>query len=260
MEFHGVFNWSYHLETRTDGRAVEYRLHLEGLSPARNPGDVRLVVEGGTSRMRGPGTDDECVLFPSEFKLGPIFLTPDDLVDPNRIGELLVPLKIESVTGADTIHYTVRAESLDEWHDLEMEIWRDESAGAVLRSELSAAGPDPYFNAGWGTLSAQFLVNQVGPQTIDPIAGCEIDLPLPADATRLVKLPGLVGFDSTAAPQETSAFYQAELAGIGWAPVAEPQVSGSVILLSYRRDKQMLEINIESSDRGAHVELLLSTE
>ena len=32
MSFAGAPDWSYHLETRTDGHAVEYRLHLEGLS------------------------------------------------------------------------------------------------------------------------------------------------------------------------------------------------------------------------------------
>lgn len=35
MSFADAPDWSYHLETRTDGHAVEYRLHLEGLSAAR---------------------------------------------------------------------------------------------------------------------------------------------------------------------------------------------------------------------------------
>jgi hypothetical protein len=117
-------------------------------------------------------------------------------------------------------------------------------------------GSDPLFGAGEGVLSGQFLVNDVGPQTIEPITGCEIDLPLPPDATRLVSLPGLIAFESTTTPTETINFYQAALAEAEWESLADPQIGTDAILLSYRRGEQMLEINIEASDEGLHVELL----
>jgi hypothetical protein len=114
--------------------------------------------------------------------------------------------------------------------------------------------------AGEGLLLSQFHVEQVGPQTIEPITGCDIDLPLPAGATRIIKLPELVGFDSAGAPQDISAFYQAALAEGGWAPAGEPQLGDGVILLTYGRDGQSLEINIEAKNGGARVELISSTE
>jgi len=260
MRFEGTFDWSYHLETRTDGNVVEYRLHLEGLSASHNPGDVRLVTEDGTNRMRGPGTDDECVQFPSDLDLGPLFLTPDDLINPQGFQEPLVSLDAETIAGVETTHYTLRQVYLDDWRDLEVDLWLGDPAGAVLRYDLRAGGPDPLFDAGEGVLSGQFLVNKVGPQTIEPITGCEIAVSLPPDATRLVRLPGLIAFESAATPAEIATFYQATLAEAGWEPLAELQVSADVALLSYRRGEQTLEINVETSDGGVHVEVLFGEE
>jgi hypothetical protein len=260
MSFAGAFDWSYHLETRTNGHAVEYRLHLEGLSAARNPGDVRVVVEDDTTRMRGPGTDDECVQFPSDLDLGPVFLTPDDLINPEGFSEPLVSVGTETVARVETIHYVLRQVSLDDWRGLEVDLWLDEIGGAVLRYDLRATGPDPLFDAGDGVLSGRFLLNEVGPQTIEPIAGCESDLPLLPDATRLVRLPGLIAFESAATAADAAAFYQVELVEAGWEPLVEPQVGTDAILLSYRRGGQTLEINIETGDEGVHIELLLGGE
>jgi len=258
--FEGTVMWGHHLETRTDGRALEYGLHLDGLDASRNPGDVRLVAQDGINRMRGPGTDDECVQFPSELDLGPIFLTPDSLFAPDQLSEPLVAVKPETIAGTETIHYTLRQASLGKWRDLVIDLWRNESTGATMRYDLRVTGADPLFEAGEGVLTGRFLVSEVGTQTIEPIAGCEIDLPLPHDATHLVRVPGLISFESAAAAAETAAFYQAELAKTGWEPVAEPQASGDAVVLSYRQGAQRLDINIEAKTGGVHVELLLTSE
>jgi hypothetical protein len=257
LSFEGTFRWGYHLETRANGRVVEYRLHLEGLEASRNPGDVRLVAQEGITRMHGPGTEDACVQFPSDLDLGPIFLTPDNLIDPDQLREPLAAVKLETVADLEAIQYTLRQASLDKWRDLTIALWRNEATGATLRYNLRAVGPDPLFGAGEGVLSGGFLVREVGPQLIEPIPGCDIDLPLPGGAARLIRLPELIAFDSAATAAETAAFYQAELAGTGWEPVAEPQMSDEAIVLSYQQDTRRLDINIETSVEGVHVELLL---
>ena len=65
---------------------------------------------------------------------------------------------------------------------------------------------------------------------------------------------------SAATPAEIATFYQATLAEAGWEPLAELQVSADVALLSYRRGEQTLEINVETSDGGVHVEVLFGEE
>ena len=257
IRFDGAFGWSYHLETRTDGEATEYLLHIDGVSPAHNPGDVRLVTRGGVSRMRGPGTNDECLQFPSDLDLGPVFMTPDDLIDPPRLSEALTGTSPTASDGDWLAEYSLRPDSLGQWRDPRIDLSRNEASGSVLRYGLQASGPDPLFDAGEGSLTAEFSVTEIGAQTIDPVAGCEIDLPLPGDATRLVKLPGLIAFESTMPSNEIAAFYQSALPAAGWESVVEPQVGGEAIVLSFGRGGQTLDISILAKDGTQLVELWL---
>jgi hypothetical protein len=259
LRFEGTFAWTYRLETRSDGEALEYRLHIEGVSAAQNPGDVRMVMAGDEATMRGPGTGDECVRFPSDLELGVSFLTPDDVIDPDDLESLDV-VGSETVAGRAAGHYAFLQEEAGEWRDLEGDLWLDEETRALLRYELRAAGSDPLFDAGEGTLEGQFLVSEIGPQTIEPIAGCEIGLPLPPGATRLVRLPGLVAFESAESPAEIVAFYQDELAEDGWEARGEPEEGVDATVLSYVRNGETLEINVEVQEEGALVELLIGRE
>ena len=83
-----------------------------------------------------------------------------------------------------------------------------------------------------------------------------IDLPLPPDATRLVRLPGLIAFDSRTGPAEIVAFYQVALAEAGWEAAREPQIDADTAILSYSRNGRTLEVEAEATTDGAHVEML----
>jgi hypothetical protein len=128
----------------------------------------------------------------------------------------------------------------------------------VLGYDLLLTGDDPLFGGGAGTLAGTFRVQAIGRQAIEPINGCEPALPLPADASRLVLLPGLISFDSPAAPEAIAMFYQDRLPGLGWQAEGEPQAGGSALVLALRRGDETLTVNIESRATGAAVELLFS--
>jgi hypothetical protein len=264
IRFEGTYAWSYYLESRTDGGAdggaTAYDLHIEGIEASQNPGDIRVVLESDVVRMRGPATDDACIQFPSDLNLGRSFLSPDALIPHQEIEAALRPVGTETIDGREATHYTLRQPSLADWQDVEIDIWKDTTNGATLRYNLRAAGSDPLFDAGEGTLSGRFVVRDTGPQTIEPITGCAIDLPLPPDATRLVRMPGLVAFESTATSDEAVAFYQTALTKAGWEPVTEPEVGVDAVLLSYRREGETLNVNIEIRRTGVYVELLLSKD
>jgi len=257
LRFDGETDWHYVLATRTNKQAIEYSLQLEGLSEARDPGDVRLVTQAGISRMRGPGTNDECLQFPSDHDLGMSFLTPDDLIAPAQVSEGLEELGTKQVAGVKARGYQVRQTKLGQWEQVEVNLWRDEKTGAVVQYDLKATGEDPLFDGGTGVLSGQFVVNALRTQTIEPVAGCEIDLPLPASATQLVKLPGLVAFDTTQSATDMVSFYQSKLAQAGWEVLAEPETGGEAQLLSYQQGERTLNINIETKAKVVHVELWL---
>ncbi len=89
LQFEGEYAWTYQLDTRANGQVTEQMLHLEGPNQAQNLGDVRLVSQAGTNQMRGAGTEDLCLQYPSGFNLGPAFLTPDDLISPATVSPLL---------------------------------------------------------------------------------------------------------------------------------------------------------------------------
>ena len=260
MRFDGTYTWRYRLETRSDGQALEYDLHLEGLSESLNPGDIRAVVDPDRISMRGPGTGDECFFFPADLDPGPAFLSPDDLIDAADFDEPLALIGSESVSGRDATHFAYVQSLLGDWQSVEVDVWLDAVTGAVLRYDISAQGSDPLFDAGDGTLSGQFVVEDVGSQAIEPIAGCEIDLPLPQDATRLTKLPGLIAFETESSSDEIITFYEAELPDDGWEALAEPQVGDDATLLSYNRRDETLNINVEVDGDDVLVELWISAD
>jgi hypothetical protein len=258
LHFQGTYSWTYQLESRTDGHIMAYDLHIEGVDPPQNLGDVRVVIDGDGAKMRGPATEDACVQFPSDFDLERSFLSPDELLPPEQVDDALRVAGEDVIAGRDSTHLALRQPEMAGWQNVEVDVWKDGATGVVLRYDLRLIGPDPLFDAGQGTLVGQFVVVDVGPQVIEPITGCEIALPLPLNATQLVSMPGLISFESTSTTEQMVAFYQNALPEEGWAPTSEPQQGVDAVLLTYRRDGQTLDINIETDEEGVRVELLLS--
>jgi hypothetical protein len=260
LRFRGTYSWTYWLESRVDGHKMAYDLRIEGVEPPQNPGDVRVVLEGDVARMRGPATEDACVQFPGDYDLGRSFLSPDELIPSQELEAALRQQDTAIFVGREATLFTAQQSQLAGWRDAEVAVWKDDATGAVLRYELRLTGLDPLFDAGEGVLSGQFVVDEIGPQTIKPISGCEVDLPLPPDATRLVSMPGLIAFDSVSSTEEIVTFYETALPKAGWESTSEPETGIDAVLLSYRRREQTLNINIEADEEGVHVELLLSDE
>ena len=256
VRFEGDYAWEYQLETHWDGTAMAYDLHLEGVDPARNPGDVRVVIEGDTVRMRGPGTGDTCVQFPVDLGLAPSFFSPDDLIAPDAFPDPLTLAGTRDVAGVETTRYTSGVTRSGDWSELEVDVWWDDGLDVALRYDVEATGPDPLFDAGEGELSGQFLIETLDPPGVEPVEGCEIDLPLPADATYIVRLSGFVAFESDALPDEVVSFYRTALAEAGWQLTAGPEQGDGVIQAAFARNEQDLTLTVEASGEGSHVELL----
>jgi hypothetical protein len=255
MEFTGEQRWTYRLDTRSDGRAMEHMLHVEGLNDRVSPGDVRLVSRDGISRMNGTGTDGHCVQFPSHLSLGPAFLNPDDLVSPALVGSLLTGGTESVVGGTETNHFSAAQPMLDGWSNAQVDLWWDPDALAILQYDLSLSGRDPMFEAGIGQLTARYQVVEIGEQIIEPVPGCNIDLPIPNTAVDIIKMPGMVAFQSTGAPQELVAYYQQALPGEGWSARNDPLQGPDSTVLLYGQGERTLEVNIKTGVQGVTVEL-----
>jgi hypothetical protein len=257
IRFVGSYTWTYLMKVRSDGRLTEYRLHYDGVAPSDNPGDVRMVSDGTTSRMIGPGTDNECFLFPSDFETDLSFFTPDDLVDPYLANDGLEKVGEDVIEGFVGDHLSTAHENLGKWSNVHIDIWLNQPDRTTLLYEFGAQGDDPLFDAGDGRVSANFLIKEIGDQVIDQITGCELPLPVPESATNITSYPGLLAFDTEDKAQKIVAFYQSELPTFGWQEANPIEVGDDAIVMSYQRGDEQLEINIEIGSEGVNVEILL---
>ncbi|MDH5507708.1 MAG: hypothetical protein OEZ02_10855 [Anaerolineae bacterium] len=256
VTFMGAYDWSYTLVTRSDGQAMEYQLHIAGVSGEQNPGDVRLVSDNGINRMRGPGTDDVCVQFPDSFDSGVLFLTPANFVFLEGLTEAPASAGTENIAGLETNAFEVEQKALDAWENIKISYWEDAASGATLRYDFSAEGPDPVYDAGNGSIVGHFEVNAIGAQTIKPIEDCELGLPVPDNVRQLLKLPGLISFEVSITPEQVRDYYHSALLDAGWQRATLPQTSptGDVVV-TYLNATEKLQLNIEKLDTGSKVEI-----
>lgn len=244
LEFEGQESWLYRLETRVASQATEHTLRVEGVSDARNPGDVRVVTRGDESRMKGPATNEACLRFPRGMDMNVTLLSPVDVIPVAELHEPLVSLGQETVAGRSAIHYAVMQDELGDWEEVLLGIWLDRDTQATLRYDLSAQGRDPYFEGGFGQVSGSFEVVEVGPQAIEPLSGCEIELPLPEETRQLVRLPDEISYQVDMTAEEIVAFYRQRMAEAGWRAFAEEARGSGAIALRYRRDGQRVDITV----------------
>lgn len=254
--FEGDYNWRYKLETRSDGSQLEYTLHLSGVDARKNPGDIRLVTDGEYSWMTTLEGEAECFQFPNDLDIGPAFLGLADLVDMELIADNLDWVGSEEVFGVKSDHYAIEKTSLDKWVDLELDLWQAKKNEAVYRYDLLAYGNDPLFDAGEGTIEAAYIIHDTKKQKIEPVEGCEYDVPLMRDAERITKFPGLISYESGASLEKTGDFYKNKMLRDDWEVFIDAQQTDDAIVMSYQRDGIVVDINIEKIEDGVTVEIL----
>ncbi len=245
LEFEGESDWTYQVDTRSNGELIEYDLHIEGVDEAQNPGDVRLVNNDGVNQMNGAGTDFECVQFPDEFETGVLFLSPNDLIDLEDFSEELEDVGEEKIAGREATEYLGKRNKYAGWRSLKLSVWVDDETGAVLQIDFSARGSDPIFGAGSGKISGKFTVKKIGSQQIQPVEGCEIDIPLPEDAANIIIFPGMIAFETSLGPVRLGRFYKKILSPEGWMWEEPVIAEDRKALLTFYSDEGTLTILIE---------------
>lgn len=256
LQFRGEIDWSYQVLTRQSGDRLERQLHTEGIAGNRHPGDVRMVRDGSTTRIVGPGTAEQCLQYPSQFDVNIRFLSADDILPPEDFREPLTPLGVEIVAGGRATHYAMLQEELDGWQEVRVGLWLTPDRGIVLRHEFSASGWDPYFGAGFGQIEGVLEVEEIELQEIEPIPGCEPRFPLPPDAEAVVILPQLIAFESTSDLATLATFYQDSLSSEGWTPLGQEQRSSGAMAMGFRQGAATVDINLRDMGDRRHVELL----
>jgi hypothetical protein len=251
IQFQGKSNWLYRLNTRKAGGLREESLHLEGIDKARNPGDIRMVTDGTTTWMIGPGTDQECVQFSNNQGMDPALILPETLVPFDNLGSQLKPAGEESIAGRSSQHFSGIFDTIGNWKYARVETWQDAQNQDLLRFTLQASGNDAIFGSGSGKIYARYKVDSLQPDAIQPVAGCKIDVPLPESAQNYVRLPGgMASFDTAQAPEAVIAYYQKTLPQQGWTEKEAPAQANGATVLQYTHSSEDVEIDIAPPQNG----------
>lgn len=263
VQFQGSSSWLYQLKTRRSPEQREFNLHQDGLDPAKNPGDIRMLTDGQQTWMLGPGTENQCLQFPNNQGMDPTYIQPEDLLDLAALGGALKKVGEEPSSaipeaGAVTlVHYRAEGVSAGGWQKATVEYWADKASGMLYRYNFQAEGADPFFETGSGRISASYQVAALGDQPFEPVAGCEINVPLPENARAYVRLPGLASFDSPDGVETLQQYYQTVMVQQNWTESQPPAQQNGATVLSYTRDGQAVQVVLEPLDNGCRVKLLL---
>lgn len=257
IEFQGDYTWRYSLITYHREGLTEKNLYIDGVGSKQNPGDIRLVTDGQTNWMTGPAVDDECYQFPNDFDIGYSFLTPDEIFPPANISPLLAFQSEEQSGGLTTKIYSANVPEHGDWRNLKIEIWLVESGDYPNYYAIEAEGDDPLFDAGKGSFSSTFRVGNDPNYQIAPVGGCEFPFPLPDNATKIVRFPGLVSFEISRTPTNVANDYQNYLTSHGWTEDQPLIGTDKEMQMSYTRGGEVAVFSIKATDDGAMVEIIL---
>jgi hypothetical protein len=257
IEFQGDYTWRYSLITYHREGLTEKNLYIDGVGAKQNPGDIRLVTDGQTNWMTGPAVDDECYLFPNDFDIGYSFLTPDDIFPPSDISPLLAFQSEGENGGLTSKVYSANVSKHDGWRNLKIEIWLVESGDYPNFYTIEAEGDDPLFDAGEGRFSSTFTVGADPSYQIAPVGGCEYPFPLPDNATKIVRFPGLISFEINRTPMNMANDYQNYLTGHGWTEDQPLVGTDKEMQMSYTRGGEVVVLSFKAKDDGTMVEIIL---
>jgi hypothetical protein len=255
MSFEGESEWWYQVNLASDGESKEYSLSLEGLPPSADPGDVRVIETNGVYTLRGEATEGSCWRFPASEHFQSEPLTPDDIIKPGWISPELTDKGLEKNLGRSTNLYTFDDRLGSEFSRAEISIWIDRVTGGVLRYSFQLKGTDPLFNFGAGTLSGDFTVLDLEADPIEPIEGCESELPLPEDASELSLLSDFVGYRTGLSPEDLTNFLVPSLRQLGWQQAGDTDAIPGTATLTFVQDAQTLEVFIEADSEWTQVRI-----
>lgn len=263
IQFNGVKSWSYLLKIRKSPTLREINLHIEGLEKTQNLGDIRMVTDNTTTWMTGEGTDNQCVQFPNRAGMDPTFIYPESLVSVMDLGNALTLVTLvgeEQLNDVTVLHFHAAGASSGPWRDATIDLRQEKGTGMLRQFTMTATGDDPFFATGSGNLDAIYVAGALDSEAMDPVAGCEISVPLPEAISMFVRFPEMASFESKSSVEELVQYFQATLPGQNWVEKEPPlQVEGATVL-SYQRGAEEVEIQVEVNPAGGSSVKLLFTQ
>lgn len=170
----------------------------------------------------------------------------------------------ETVNAVAANHYTFdeRAFGQSDIAQSTGEMWVASDGGYIVKYLLTTKGKADYFGEGIeGTITWNYEltdINQAVTITLpDDCPAGMVDAPLLADASNILKMPGLLTYDTSTSLADIAAFYQKEIPNMGWELTGEPTITDTTALLDFTQGDKTMAIIIIADDTGATVHVVL---
>ena len=134
------------------------------------------------------------------------------------------------------------------------ELWMAAQGNYLVKYLLTTKATEAYFGDGIaGTLSLDYELTQLGqPVNIQLPAGCPggmVNAPLLPGASHVVNSPGELSYQTSTSPADAAAFYQTQLAALGWTPIGPTDNSQTEASLDFQQTNQEMAVSI-TTDTG----------
>jgi hypothetical protein len=260
----GSAGWTYDITTQVNDpiTSLSRSLAIEGLSRGKDPGDVTMVRVGETQYMTGEGVGvGLCYVFPAGVDVERSFLSPDSFLPPAQVPDTALTLSGPQEVSGERGTAFVLASSVGDFTNVEGTIVLS-SSGAVMHYTFAGdTVEDELLNGVPGRLTWEYAVQSFGAgDAINVPSECLVTLPMTDDAGELVRLPGIIQYESDMSVEEVTAFYQQALSSEGWGVYQFPQVQEDAAVLTYARSGQILNVSVQTDDDRSMIRLFIEPE
>jgi hypothetical protein len=200
-------------------------------------GSLTTVVTGhvGQARYSQPAVDQACGVSWEEAAPGAAPFDPSSMLRPFQLG---AGVGQETVNGVRAHAYRLASDAVAfPGTEAQGEVWIAVSGGYLVRYHLELTGGPDFFGAGRsGTQTFDYDLTEVNNgQGVAYPPGCApvlSELPVPGDATGLVRLPGFLTFDSPSTPSEVIRYFDQYFADESWQKLTvQAQASGETLAI-----------------------------
>jgi hypothetical protein len=171
----------------------------------------------------------------------------------------------ETINDIPATHYTFDQRALGKEGVTESagELWVADEVGYLVKYLLTTKAGEEYFGEGIeGTITFDYEltapnqpVEMILPEDCPPGL---VDAPLLPDATNIENIPGNLSYDTMSSLADAAAFYQQNIADLGWQAEGEPAVTDGIAVLTYTQGDRIMLIIIKPGDSGTRVRITAS--
>lgn len=244
-----------------EGQLIEEAGGMDSLSIAEVGDQVYMVLPGmgcvaGSGDEMGASTDQFSDIFDTEDLLG-------EIEGAEFVGE-------ETVNDVDVDHYRFDETQVQDpesnMREVDGDVYIARDGNYVVRMVVNGVGTMDLFGEGAeeeGTIHVEYNVTDVGAEfEIEIPEGCEEtgnEFPLMDDATNQASFGGFTSYETSASVDEVVAFYEEEMAALGYEAAEDQFISEDTAMLTFVQEG-MAEISVTINHEEGTTTVLIASE